>query len=131
MRQNAHDAYLESRILSAGPVEMVCLLYQSAMKAVRQARHLLATGDIAARASSISMACEILIELTSSLDYARGGEISLHAALGKDPQSRRHRGRHRLLPRHRATGLSAPGAARAQIFGEVGCISYEAMWKYL
>ncbi|SPE36970.1 Flagellar protein FliS [Candidatus Sulfopaludibacter sp. SbA6] len=80
MWQNAQDVYLESRVLSADPTELVCLLYQAATAAVRNARRQLAAGEIAARARSISTACEILIELTGSLDHARGGEISRRLA---------------------------------------------------
>src|SRR5947209_20393980 len=76
MWNNAHNAYLESRILSAGPIELVNLLYQGCTGAVREARHYLASGDIAARSRSITKASEILIELASSLDLERGGEIS-------------------------------------------------------
>jgi len=81
MWQNAHDAYLEDRVLSADPTELVRLVYQAATRAVRNARRHLAAGDIAASARSITRACEILIELTGSLDHARGGEISRRLAL--------------------------------------------------
>jgi len=80
MWQDAQNAYLESRILSAEPLELVRLMYQAATAAVRDARQHLAEGDIAARSRSISKACEILIELGSSLDHARGGEISQRLA---------------------------------------------------
>jgi len=76
MWNNGHDAYLESRILAADPVELVNLLYQACRQAVRDAREHLAAGRIGERARAISKACEILIELASSLDVARGGEIS-------------------------------------------------------
>jgi flagellar protein FliS len=76
MWQNGHDAYLESRILSADPIELVNLLYQACTGAVREARHYLANGEIAARSRSITKASEILIELTTSLDHQNGGEIS-------------------------------------------------------
>jgi len=89
MWQNAHDAYLESRVLSADPTELICLLYQAATRAVRNARQQLAAGEIAARARSISWACEILIELTGSLDHARGGEISRRLAQLYDYMTRR------------------------------------------
>jgi flagellin-specific chaperone FliS len=56
MWQNAHDAYVESRILSAGPVELVRLLYQGAAGAVRDARRHLASGEIRQRSGSISKA---------------------------------------------------------------------------
>ena len=80
MWQDAQNAYLENRILSAEPLELVGLMYQAATTAVREARQHLADGDIAARSRSISKACEILIELGSSLDHARGGEISQRLA---------------------------------------------------
>ncbi len=80
MWQNAHDAYLESRIHSADPAELVRLLCQAATRAVRNARRHLAAGDIPARTRSINYACEILLELTGSLDHARGGEISQRLA---------------------------------------------------
>jgi flagellar protein FliS len=76
MWRNAHDTYLEDRILSADPVELVHLLYQACANAVEDARRHLAEGEILARARSISKACNILSELTSSLDHERGGSIS-------------------------------------------------------
>lgn len=80
MWQNAHDTYLENRVLSAGPIELVRLLCHGATGAVKDARAHLAAGDIAARARSITKASNILIELASSLDYERGGEISSNLA---------------------------------------------------
>ena len=76
MWQNAHDTYLEDRVLSADPIELVHLLYQACTAAVREARRHLASGEIIARSRSISKACDILWELTGSLDHTRGGEIS-------------------------------------------------------
>jgi len=76
MWQNAHDAYLESRIYAADPVELVRLLYQGCLETVREARRQLAAGEIAARARSISKACAILTELIVSLDRERGGEVA-------------------------------------------------------
>ena len=76
MWQNAHDAYLESRVLSADPLELVHLLYEAAIEAVREARRYLAAGEIAARSRSITKAFGILQELVAALDHERGGEIS-------------------------------------------------------
>src|ERR1035441_10518135 len=76
MWQNAHDAYLESRVLSADPVELIHLLYEAAIEAVREARRYLAEGEIAARSRSITKAFGILQELVAALDHERGGEIS-------------------------------------------------------
>jgi flagellar secretion chaperone FliS len=89
MWQDAQNAYLESRILSADPIELVRLMYQAAVAAVREARSHLAEGEIAARSRSISKTCEILIELNASLDPERGGDISKRLALLYDYMQRR------------------------------------------
>jgi flagellar protein FliS len=80
MWQNARDTYLEERILSAGPVELVHLLYQACGDAVGDARRHLAAREIMPRARAISKACDILLELTSSLDHEHGGEMSRRLA---------------------------------------------------
>jgi flagellar secretion chaperone FliS len=76
MWQNAHDTYVESRILSADGLELVRLLYQGCTSAVRDARRHLEAGEIRARSQSITKAWEILAELAHSLDRERGGEIA-------------------------------------------------------
>lgn len=76
MWRNAHDTYLEQRILSADALELVHLLYQACASKVADARRHLAEGEIRERARSISKAGEILAELNNSLDHSRGGEIS-------------------------------------------------------
>ena len=89
MAYNAHDSYLESGILSAGPLELIRLLYQAAISSVREARRHLATGEIAARSRAISKASDILRELECSLDRERGGEISQRLAQLYDYMQRR------------------------------------------
>jgi flagellar protein FliS len=89
MANYAQDAYLESRIATAEPIELIRLLYQAATSAVRDARRNLAAGDIAARSRSIAKACEILMELMGALDHERGGEISRRLALLYDYMQRR------------------------------------------
>jgi flagellar protein FliS len=89
MWQNAQDAYLETRVLSADPMELVRLLYQGAMGAVEDARRHLAAGEIAARSRSISKAHQILVELSSALDHQRGAQISQRLAQLYDYMERR------------------------------------------
>ena len=89
MWQNAHDAYLESRVLSADPLELVHLLYEAAIAAVREARRYLAEGEIAARSRSITKTFSILQELVAALDHDRGGEISTRLAQLYDYMQRR------------------------------------------
>ena len=80
MWKNAQDAYLEERVLSADPLELVRLLYQSAIAAIREARRALTNGEIAARSRAISKACGILIELNAALDHSQGGVLSIRLA---------------------------------------------------
>jgi flagellar secretion chaperone FliS len=65
---NAQDVYLESRIFSASPVELVQILYESAIGSVEKARGHLKNGEIAARSREISQASAILLELAASLN---------------------------------------------------------------
>ncbi len=76
MFNGAHDTYLESRVLSANPLELVQLLYQGTIGAVQDARRYLAEGKILERSRSISRACGILTELMLVLDHQRGGEVA-------------------------------------------------------
>lgn len=78
---NWKSAYLESRILSASPLDLVNILYEQAILEVEQARQSLARRDVAARSRSISKAIAIIGELQISLDYEAGGEIA--ANLGR------------------------------------------------
>ena len=75
---NWNSAYLESRILSASPTELVGILYEHAIVQVGEARRNLACGDVAARAKNIAKAIAIISELQSSLDPQAGGEIAIN-----------------------------------------------------
>lgn len=76
MSSNVNDRYLEARVMSASPVELVRMLYGAALESVREARRHLAAGDCAARAREISRATEILVELSTALDRKTGGSIA-------------------------------------------------------
>ena len=71
-----NDAYLESRVLSADPLELIAIFYEGALGAVEQARRHLAAGNIPARAAAVSKAVSILAELAGLLDHSTGGELS-------------------------------------------------------
>lgn len=72
----ACDAYLESNVLSANPVELVRILYEAARDSVENARRYLRAGDIASRSREITKACAILTELELSLNHEAGGSLS-------------------------------------------------------
>ena len=73
---NARGEYLESEILSAGPVRRVQLLYEGAIDAIAKARVALAATDIPTRAAQVNKALDILSELVLSLDHSRGASIT-------------------------------------------------------
>jgi len=68
---------LETRVLSATPIELVQMLYDGAIDAIQSARRHLAEGRIRDRGLSISKAIAILAELRGSLNYEKGGELSV------------------------------------------------------
>jgi flagellar protein FliS len=70
------DAYLESRVLSADPIELIHILYEHTLAMVQDARLHLAAGNISARGKAISRAIAALTELDTSLDRQAGGSIS-------------------------------------------------------
>ena len=73
------DAYKdnrESEILSAGPLELVEILYQAAIQSINDARRHLQSGEIRERSNAISKASAILNELAQSLNHEKGGVIS-------------------------------------------------------
>ncbi len=76
MSSNVHQHYLEAKVTSASPVELVGILYGAALDSVREARRHLASGDCAARGREISRAVEILVELSTTLDRETGGSLA-------------------------------------------------------
>lgn len=89
MWNQAQDAYVETRVLAADPLELVRVLYQAAISSVRDARRFLADGKIAERSRAISKACEIVLELNAALDPSRGGELVARLAALYDYMLRR------------------------------------------
>lgn len=83
------DAYLESQVLTAEPMELVRLLYRAAGDATRSASAHLAAGRIVERCRQISKAHAILVQLSASLDHARGGTLSRSLAELYDYMQRR------------------------------------------
>jgi flagellar protein FliS len=83
------DAYLESQIQTADPLELVRLLYRAAGDAIRSARAHMAAGRIGERSRQISKAFAILTHLAETLDHARGGTLSNNLAQLYDYMQRR------------------------------------------
>ena len=89
MTNRAQEAYINQKILSADPVELVCMLYAGASEAVETARARLKAGDIRGRSSAITKALRILFELSGTLDHQRAPEMSRNLAALYDYMQRR------------------------------------------
>jgi drug/metabolite transporter (DMT)-like permease len=57
---NPYAAYLETNVLSANPLELVCMMYAGAIEAVRDARRFLAEAEVAL---PVTVAMPILLVL--------------------------------------------------------------------
>jgi flagellar secretion chaperone FliS len=68
-------SYLDTRVLSADPLELVHILYEHTMMMVADARRHLSQGNIAERGHSISRAIAAIDQLNSSLDRVSGGPL--------------------------------------------------------
>ena len=75
-RVNWENAYLESRILSADRLELVCILYEHTASCIHEAVECLEKGDIRGRSKAISKALSIIVELEGSLNFEAGGDIA-------------------------------------------------------
>jgi flagellar secretion chaperone FliS len=80
MTMLGNAAYLENRILSADPIELIAILYEHAICFTGNARESLAKRDIPGRSAMISRVIAILGELDGSLNHSAGGEISANLA---------------------------------------------------
>jgi flagellar secretion chaperone FliS len=74
---NPYQAYVEGSVSSQHPMRLVVALYEGALEATRNAGRYLEQGDIWGRSKAVNKALAILTELLVSLDYEKGGEISL------------------------------------------------------
>lgn len=80
MPNTAYDRYLETEVLAADPLKLVCLLYRGALEASHSARICIQDGDISGRSRNINRAWSILAELAASLDHSQGGQLSRRLA---------------------------------------------------
>jgi len=76
--QNPYQAYTDGHIYSDNPLNLVVALYQRALEATHEAESAMREGDIPRRTKAINKATSILTELLVSLDFERGGEISVN-----------------------------------------------------
>jgi len=80
MRHYIHDSYQEGEVLSASPLQLICLLYRAAVESIAEARRCVAARDILGRARAINKAYQIVAELMFSLDRHQEPELSRQLA---------------------------------------------------
>ena len=80
MGANWQAAYLEGKVVSASPVELVQMLYDAASNAIDDAIRCLGAGDIEGRSVAVTKVMSIVIELAGSLDREKGGEVAENLA---------------------------------------------------
>lgn len=86
---NPFGAYLESKVLSASPLELVSLAYEGAIEAIGSARVCVREKRIHDRSRAITKAQLLIGELQKSLDFDRGGDLSQQLARLYDYMQRR------------------------------------------
>lgn len=72
----AADSYFQTQVKSSSPLELVVLLYDTAIRATAAANDALARRDIPARRASMSKAMAVVGELQGSLNMDQGGAVA-------------------------------------------------------
>lgn len=72
----AAKAYLATQVSTSSQGDLLIMLYDTAVKQLRQAIELMRAGDVAGKGMLISKAINIISELQESLNKERGGDIS-------------------------------------------------------
>ncbi|MCF6178000.1 MAG: flagellar export chaperone FliS [Geopsychrobacter sp.] len=71
------NQYQNNQILTASPEQILIMLYDGAIRFVRQARQEIEGGNLGAKSTAVGKALAIITEFTNTLDYEVGGEIAL------------------------------------------------------
>ncbi len=77
---NAAQQYRQTQVMTANQVQLIVLLYDAAIQSLELAREAILTNNYQDKARFLDRSLAILGELSSVLDFERGGEIakSLH-----------------------------------------------------
>jgi flagellar secretion chaperone FliS len=80
MTWQSPNAYLESEILTADPIQLTKIVYDLGVTSLQRARQCCRAGDIAGRGKHVNKTLDVLVELSQSLDFEQGGEIAKNYA---------------------------------------------------
>jgi flagellar protein FliS len=73
---HAARAYQQNSAFGAGPVHLIVLLYDAALRSLHRAVQAIEAHDIEKRTRALNHVLEITAELQGSLDFERGGEVA-------------------------------------------------------
>lgn len=76
MAYGSGSSYLEAEVMSRQKEWLVPLMFEHLLSSLRRADVQIASGDLEGKAVSLERANSIVLELISSLDFGRGGEIA-------------------------------------------------------
>lgn len=76
MPYQSHSVYEQENVLHASPERLVQLLYELGIQSLASARERNREKDIRGRVHHINKAFAVLVELSSGLDFERGGEVA-------------------------------------------------------
>jgi flagellar protein FliS len=76
VRNNLRRQYREAHLVSSSPGETVLMLYDGAIRFVKEAAREMAAGNITAKLQLLDKAVKIVDYLISCLDTEKGGEIA-------------------------------------------------------
>ncbi len=74
--QKAATAYLQTQVSSTSQADLLIMLYDAAIKFLKQAKEKIAERDYAAKGVRISKALDVINELQGSLNCQKGGDLA-------------------------------------------------------
>lgn len=80
MPLNPYQQYRATKVETAGSVDLVVMLYQGAVRFIRQGIDAMERNDTNAAHASLVRAQDIIVELLGSLNHEQGGQIATQLA---------------------------------------------------
>ena len=78
MNAYGSEIYRQTQVTTVDKGKLIIILYEGAIKFIREAIKAQEAGDIPLKASSINRALDIIAELNQSLNMQQGGEIAVN-----------------------------------------------------
>lgn len=75
--RGAVNPYLETRIKTAGPLELTAIMYDVLVSSLERAARAIEDHDVEGRVRAVNRAVSALVELRCALDFDRGGEMAV------------------------------------------------------